>query len=115
MRQRIYDDPYGIDAWDQARGSRCFVTIIDSGAWTTITGEAMPTKPVEAAAYTKAGLPWCDYQTDQPAIEGSDVLKSLKSIAQVWKDPETTNAFETPIDEPNVKSLGRRHVREMTG
>jgi hypothetical protein len=23
MRQAIYDDPYGIDAWDQEHGSRC--------------------------------------------------------------------------------------------
>ena len=27
MRQEIYDDPYGLDAWDHRHASRCFVTI----------------------------------------------------------------------------------------
>jgi hypothetical protein len=115
MRQAIYDDPYGIEAWDQEHASRSFVTILDSEGWTAITGEAMPTKPVDAAAYTQAGLPWFDYQTNRPAIEGSDVLKSVKSIAKVWTSPPAGNAFEHPIGPPNVTSLGGRQVREMSG
>jgi hypothetical protein len=89
------------------------VTILDSGVWTAITGEAMPTKPIDAAAYTAAGLPWFDYQTDQPAIEGSKLLKTVKSIAKVWTSPAVTNAFEDPVGAPNVKRLGNRQVREM--
>jgi hypothetical protein len=113
MRQAIYDDPYGIDAWDQEHGRRCFVTILGSESWTAITGEAMPTKPIDATAYTAAGLPWFDYQTRQPTIEGSDLLKSLKSIAKVWTGPAATSAFGHPIGAPNVKRLGNRQVREM--
>lgn len=115
MRQTIYEDPHGIEAWDQEHGSRCFVTILDSAAWTTITGEAMPTKPIEAAAYANAGLPWFDYHTDQPGIEGSSLLGSLKSIVRAWKLHATTSAFDTPIATPKVKSLGSRQVREMGG
>ena len=36
MKQEIYDDPYGLDAWDQRHYSRCFVTIANSIAWARI-------------------------------------------------------------------------------
>ena len=32
MQQEIYDDPYGLDAWDQRHASRCFVSIVNSQA-----------------------------------------------------------------------------------
>ena len=55
MRQEIYDDRYGLDAWDQRHSSRCFVTIANSAVWMAITGERPPTEAPTAAAYTKAG------------------------------------------------------------
>src|SRR5262245_42667287 len=30
MRQEIYADPYGLDAWDQSVSSRCFVTLVNA-------------------------------------------------------------------------------------
>jgi hypothetical protein len=61
MRQQVYADPHGLDAWDQSISSRCFVTLVDAVQWREITGETPPTKPPTAADYTKAGLPWFDY------------------------------------------------------
>ncbi len=61
MKQEIYDDRYGLDAWDQRHSSRCFVTIANSAVWTAITGERPPTEPPTAKEYTEAGLPWFDY------------------------------------------------------
>jgi hypothetical protein len=87
----------------------CFVTIVDSGAWTAIIGEAMPAPPIEAAAYTAAGLPWFDYQTDERVLDR-------------WARPGLRDAFERlhqirtldgRIGAPNVKSLGIRQVTEM--
>ena len=43
MRQEIYDDPFGLDAWDQRHCSRCFITIANSAVWTAVTGERPPT------------------------------------------------------------------------
>ena len=39
MKQEIFEDPYGLDAWDQRHGSRVFVTIANSAQWLAITGE----------------------------------------------------------------------------
>ena len=38
MRQEIYEDGYGIDAWDTSTGSRCFVHIVNSVQLLHLTG-----------------------------------------------------------------------------
>ena len=83
MRQKIYEDPYGLDAWDQRRPSRCFVTIANSTQWMAITGERPPIEPPTARHYTEADLPWFDYyDSDAKAVSGGDALKTVKSVAQ---------------------------------
>src|SRR5215813_8411534 len=79
MRQHIYDDAHGLEAWDQDRGSRCFIAIANSLSWRAITGEAPPSLPPTARDYAKAKLPWFDYYADAPAVEGAGVLANLLS------------------------------------
>jgi hypothetical protein len=84
MRQQIYADPYGLDAWDQSVSSRCFVTLVNAAQWCEITGSAPPTRPPTAADYTKAGLPWFDYYAaDLETLAGAPALTLVKSVAEV--------------------------------
>ena len=84
MKQDIYDDFYGLDAWDQRYVSRCFVTIVNSTQWMSITGEPPPTRPPTAHEYTEAGLPWFDYYGgDAEAISGTEKMSGIKSVAQI--------------------------------
>lgn len=83
MKQSIEEDPYDFSVWDLRHNSRCFVHITNSVAWRAITGEAPPTLPPTAAQYTAAGLPWFDYYSEAPAVEGRKVLAGLKSVAQM--------------------------------
>lgn len=84
MRQEIYDDPYGLDAWDMRHASRVFISIANSVAWAGITGEAPPLSPPSAKDYANAGLPWFDwYGGDRKALEGAGVLKDVKSLAEI--------------------------------
>ena len=87
MRQQIYADPHGLDAWDQSISSRCFVVLVDAVQWREITGEAPPTKPPTAADYTKAGLPWFDYYAaDLETVGGAQALALAKSVAEMAAD-----------------------------
>lgn len=82
MRQEIYDDHYGHDAWDLSRSSRCFVHILNSTQWTAATGKDCPGQPPSAADYTKAGLPWFAYYNDNARVlNGAAVLAGLASVA----------------------------------
>ena len=103
MKQEIYDDPYGLDAWDQRHSSRCFVTIANSVVWTAITGERPPTDPPTAKEYTEAGLPWFDYYGgDAEALEGADGFKGLISVAEMGEQKG-----ETPLPENESVDVGR--------
>ena len=108
MRQHLYPDPHGLDTWDQANYGRVFVHIVNSQLWREITGEPFPPTPVDARAYTNAGLPWFELYDDQLGdIPASDVLANVKSVAQ--KDAQhgfTGQQDDAPLQTPNVKPLG---------
>lgn len=118
MRQQIYDDPYGLDAWDQRHFSRCFVTIANAAVWLAITGERPPTEPPTARQYALAGLPWFDYyDADAKALDGAEKLKALKSIAAKDREKGTASPPENesvPIDRiVRLRKQAAREVREM--
>jgi hypothetical protein len=91
MRQEIFDDDYGLDAWDLANGQRCFIMLANAEQWISITGEEPPLSPISAEAYSKAGLPWFDYYDgDRKTIEGAKALgniKAVKTIAREKREP----------------------------
>lgn len=118
MKQEIYDDPYGLDAWDQRHGSRCFVSLLNTTQWMTVTGARPPSEPPTARDYTASGLPWFDYYGgDARAVAGSDKLRGLSSVAQHAKatgqEPPPDNGT---VAAPHVIRVGnRRLVRECRG
>ena len=66
--------PYGIDAWDTQAMSRCFVHIVNSEAFASITGCRPPTEPISAHEYERTNIPWFDYWNDEvTALKGSKV------------------------------------------
>ncbi len=86
MRQEIYEDEFDLDDWDLSQGSRCFVHIANSLVWQSITGVQPPHAPPTAKHYTAAGLPWFDFYSDKPTVDGSSILKAVKSVLQMGKE-----------------------------
>ena len=107
MRQEIYEDDYGYDAWDLNLSSRCFVHILNSAQWMVATGKPAPGKPPTASDYTNRGLPWFDYYDDSlKALDGAKKLAGLDSVAakavKLGNKPLTANQS---IKQPTVISL----------
>lgn len=119
MRQEIYDDSHGFDVWDTSVRSRCFVHLLNSLQYVTVTGKAPPTRPPSAKDYTDAGLPWFEYYAaDQKALEGSGKLASLDSVAAKHiKKGKGTIADNEPVTPVNVTPLRSKGnvVREWEG
>jgi len=86
MRQEISRDPYALSDWDTENSSRCFVHIANSMVWRSITGEEPPTTPMTALEYGAFGVPWIDHYADGPAVEGSPILGSVKSVVELGKE-----------------------------
>ena len=119
MRQEVYDDRFGLDAWDQRHASRCFVSIANSTEWMAATGERPPTLSPSAKAYTEAGLPWFEwYGGDAQALAGAKKLASLTSIAELGERhgqaPLPENAVARVTRTHTIRRPGDTRVREFT-
>jgi hypothetical protein len=108
MKQQIYKDPYGLEAWEQSTSSRCFVTLVDAVQWREITGAPPPTRPPTAEDYTKAGLPWFDYYAaDLEALGGAAALATVKSLAEMAAEKgEQVLGPDGGVDPSAVITLG---------
>jgi len=95
MSQEIYEDEFGLDAWDQNRGSRCFVTMANSKQWMAITGERPPTQPPTVREYAEAGLPWfLHYDRDREALAGAERLAGLRSVGETVRRGKAMTAHQ---------------------
>jgi hypothetical protein len=118
MRQEIYKDPFKLSDWDMDQKSRCFIHLTNSMVWRAITGDAPPTVPFTAEEYTRHGLPWFDYYSDNStALKGSGKLNGLKSVVEMGKEKGDNPLPENEsVDPDNIvklrKGLKRGQVRE---
>ena len=108
MRQEIVEDPERFQDWDTRHSSRCFVHIANSLVWRGITGANPPTTPPTAEEYTRSGLPWFEYYSDQPTLDAPEVLEKLKSVSQLGAEKGDVPLPEnTSVDPTNIVTLRR--------
>ena len=117
--ESVYDDPYGLDAWDTSARSRCFVHILNSARYRDVTGCRPPHEPPTAEEYDRAGLPWFQYyDEDLKAIEGAPTLARLDSVAtrlvKEGHEPQEGDK-QMPTAERHVVSLGPKRDRVREG
>ncbi|MFP6867987.1 MAG: hypothetical protein VCE91_01320 [Nitrospinota bacterium] len=117
MRQEIYEDEYGFEAWETGVHSRCFVHIANSAAYQSITGSPPPTEPPAAAQYTEAGLPWFEYYAAElKAVEGSEKLAGLDSVAAKGiKKGEKPLPENQPVQPKTIKKIYSKRARVREG
>ena len=101
MKQKVYPDPHGVDAWDPDASDRVFVHLVNSALWTEITGEAAPSSPVDAASYAAAGLPWFSlYDEGAATLTPTSTLAAVKSLAELAATKGAPPADEDRSVEP---------------
>lgn len=87
IKQKIYKDSFGVDHWDQSKGTRVFVTIVNSDLFRQITGQDPPPTPITADVYNRHKYPWFKiYDELQADISASNVLSGVKSVEKMEKD-----------------------------
>lgn len=117
MSQQVYEDTFGIDAWDSAT-SRVFLHLANSLAWQTITGTAPPPSPCTVEAYTRAKMPWYDHYVEGvPVADGGKNLKTVKSahsMATAKGLPFLPSNGSVDVPQDKVVQLGGKAVRDGT-
>ncbi len=114
MHQEIYTDPYGLEAWDLTAHSRCFVHILNSMQFFSVTGMEPPSLPPTALDYTNAGMPWFEYYgADGKALAGAMKLAGLDSVAAMkLKQGKGMLENNDPVRPAKVVKLSGDRVRE---
>jgi hypothetical protein len=83
MRQEIYADEYGLDTWEATPLRTVRIDLVDALGFEAVTGIQVPA-PVDAKAYTQAGLPWFDVlEPTRRDIEAAERLAAVRSIADL--------------------------------
>jgi hypothetical protein len=117
MRQKIYPDLYGIDAWDQDNYGSVDVRIVNSLQFRELTGHEPPPTPIDAKIYTEHGLPWFElYDEAQGDLAPSDRLSTAKTItARDQERGETTpEAGSFEVSDTQVKKLAQEEDGSWT-
>ncbi|MFJ8693341.1 hypothetical protein [Streptomyces roseolilacinus] len=104
MRQEVYRDDRPLSDWAPEPAGRVFVHLVTPPEWRRITGEEPPPSPVDRDAYTRAGLPWYDYDdasaTDLPPAGPPSGVKPVGD----WLGDD--HAPWTPPGQHQVQPLG---------
>jgi hypothetical protein len=82
MRQKIYPDRYGAEVWDQRNAGRARIQLVNSRRYRELTGRAPPPTPIDAAAYTAAGLPWFDLYDEAAGSVAPAEASELKTVGE---------------------------------
>ena len=84
MKQKIVEDPYGVNFWDISTGGRVFVHIVNSSMYKQITGRDAPETPITAQTYTNLGYKWFDiYDENVKGVASSSILNNVQSVKQI--------------------------------
>ncbi len=110
IRQKIYPDPHGREAWDAANAGRAAVMLIEARSFAALTGVEPPPTPIEPATYPAHGLPWFDlYDEEAGTIEPAQDRR-LVTIRERDRARGGTAGEEPSLDVPetHVHKIRRR-------
>lgn len=85
IKQEIEKDIFSPDVWDTSVSSRCFIHLLNSKAYQSLTGLSPPPTPITQHAYKMAEIPWFEYYSEGQALEGGAKLQNLKSRRTLMK------------------------------
>jgi hypothetical protein len=82
IRQKLYPDRHGIDTWDPERTATVRIRLLNSEAWTEVTGRPAPPSPISARTYAEHGLPWFAlYDEERGDLAPSERFAGLRGAA----------------------------------
>jgi hypothetical protein len=104
IRQDVYRDTYGIEAWVAESAANIDVYLVPARAWRKLTGNRPPVRSPKAEDYTAAGLPWFDYY--DPLAEALEATDTLAGIDRASAPGDPSRGFSVP--DSQIARLGKK-------
>lgn len=109
IEQKIYEDKYGVETWDENHYGRVYIHIVNSLMFKQITGLEPPETPIDAETYQKYELPWFEVY-DEPLVDvgASEKLYQVKPIKLIDKIKNVFSKEEfvsLDIEDEKVKKI----------
>ena len=84
IKQKIIEDTYGADSWNEAAFRQVIVHIVNSAVFKDLTGKELPPTPITPEQYQRFGIPWySDYDEQIPKIAPPGLFRRILSIGQI--------------------------------
>ncbi len=118
IRQKVYQDPYGIDAWRSHDVSRWIVHLLNVEQFRQHTQREPGPSPISAQSYAEAGLPWFDlYDEEAISIPASEALSKLQGVTPRDGDPTETSwsPGNLPVKRLRVRTQSARKKEHPNG
>ena len=81
MKQKIYQDSYGIHSWNPKEFGTIDVHFLNTEQYRAITGHTPPPTPIDAKWYAEKGLPWFDlYDEHKASIRPSSRFNTVQPV-----------------------------------
>jgi hypothetical protein len=110
IQQKIYLDPYGLDAWDLQHFGSVWVHILNSEQYRAVTDLEPPPTPIEARTYTQYGFPWFQlYDEDVQDVPAAERLARVQGVRERQAARgEAAGTADRPVEVPGpqVRPLG---------
>jgi hypothetical protein len=116
VRQKIYPDPYGIEAWDPGNYGQLSVHILNSEQYREVTGRDPPPTPISTRTYTEHGFPWFAlYDDSQGDLSAPERLTKIESVQALEAKEGAPTEQETSIDIAASQIRKLRHGKSREG
>jgi hypothetical protein len=108
IQQRLYPDPYGADVWQPDPMTVATIRLIDAVEFAARFGIVVPPSPIDAATYTRFGLPW--FELDDASRGDIAATPAMASLESTPRGGSGTNADDSnaPIEPDVVKRIPPR-------
>lgn len=103
VAQRIYQDQFGIDTWDETAAVAVDIAIVEAAALAALTGRPAPASPVTAETYVRHHLPWFAlYDDDVTAVAPGPAFERMAPAATGLDDEPGVD-----VADEDVRPIGR--------
>lgn len=107
ISQKINKDTLPPTAYNELKGVRLHVTIINAPFFTTITGRPSPPSPVSAQTYLESGLPWYElYDEHIPVANNTATPTALSAVRSVAEIDRQRAKAKGDLSKINDEELG---------